>query len=82
MTSSKKLDATLKDIQLRLSVQYGSRLTHNEMAKLAGVGGRSFGEWIRGNTTPPGMVGLLRLLSLLDEGNLEQVLNNWRAEND
>ena len=76
--SEAKLQSTLLMLQLRLSVHAGHRLTHAELAEMAGVGGRSFGEWIRGTTAPPGALALLRLLSALPVEELSSVLEAWK----
>lgn len=71
------LQVTLRNIQLRLSVRMGKRLTQTDLAEIAGVGSRSFGEWMRGTTSPAGMLALLKLLSLLPPDDLSAVLSEW-----
>lgn len=72
------LHNTLNAIQLRLSVHEGKRLTQSRLAELAGVGKRSLGEWMRGATAPPGTIVLLRLLSMLSDEELVEVISEWR----
>lgn len=71
--------ATLKQIQLRLSVLAGRQLTHSELADIAGVSVRSIGEWMRGSTTPPSIPALLRLLSSLSQEDISSVLVPWET---
>jgi len=73
-----KLRAALKQIHLRVQVQVGRTLTHDELAELAGVGKRSIGDWMRGVSAPPGMSAILELLSQLDEDDVIAVLREWR----
>lgn len=80
MADEPKLQETLKVLQLKLSAHVGRRLTHADLACIADVGGRSFGEWMRGATTPPGMLALLRLLSALPPGELESILSGWQPQ--
>lgn len=74
------LQNTLMKLKLHLSVHAGKQLTYDELASIAGVGSRSFGEWMRGTTVPPGMLALLRLMSLLPQDELSSILSNWKQE--
>jgi DNA-binding transcriptional regulator YiaG len=77
--SSNKLSRALKQIQLRVQVQVGHSLTHDELARLAGVSKRSLGDWMRGINAPSGMSAIFELLSLLDERDVMSVLRDWQA---
>lgn len=80
MADEPKLQETLKILQLKLSAHAGRRLTHTDLACIAEVGNRSFGEWMRGATAPPGMLALLRLLSVLPPEELASILIAWQPQ--
>jgi DNA-binding transcriptional regulator YiaG len=77
MTSVQK---TLTQIQLRLEIGKGHRLTHKELAKLARTSERTIAEWMRGATSPMAMTALLHLLSQLSPSDAGEVLARWRQE--
>ncbi len=77
--STPDISATLKQIQLRLSVVAGQRLTHSDLADIAGVGVRSIGEWMRGTAAPSGIPAILRLLSSLSQEDVSAVLLPWES---
>jgi DNA-binding transcriptional regulator YiaG len=79
--SEEKLKDALKQIQLRAQLRYGRTLTYGDLAALAGVGERSFGDWMRGAYAPSGMTAILELLSRLDERDVSAVLERWRSAN-
>lgn len=70
----------LIQIQLRLQVALGRRLTYRELAELAGTSERTMAEWMRGATAPMAMNGLLNLMSQLSEDDAKDVLMQWRQE--
>lgn len=70
---------SLKQIQLRAQVALGRSLTHSDMAEIAGVGARSFGDWMRGVTAPTCMAAVFQLLSQLPEDEAIAVLDYWRT---
>lgn len=72
-----RLKVALKLIQLRVQVRLNQTLTNGELAELAGVGDRSFGDWMRGTYAPAGASAILQLLSLLTESDVHDVLNYW-----
>lgn len=74
------VQTTLTQIQLRLQVVLGRRLTYREMAELAGTSERTMSEWMRGATAPMAMNGLLNLMSQLNENDAKDVLTQWRSE--
>lgn len=76
-----RLQKTLKQIQLRAQLRYGRNLTHEEMAALAGVGARSFGDWMRGVSAPNGMIAVFELLSKLSGADVQEILQDWKKEN-
>lgn len=78
MQSDEKLKDALKQIQLRAQVRLGRTLTHGNLAELAGVSTRSFGDWMRGIYAPPGMSAILELLSQLEESDVSAILASWR----
>jgi transcriptional regulator with XRE-family HTH domain len=71
---------TLNQIQLRLQVGQGRRLTHKDLAKLAHTSERTIAEWMRGATSPMAMTALLHLLSQLSPSDAGEVLARWRRE--
>ncbi|AON52321.1 hypothetical protein [Herbaspirillum seropedicae] len=75
-----KLQKILKQIQLRAQVRYGKDLTQDEMASLAGVTARSFGDWMRGVTAPGGMTAVFELLSKLSEADVQEILQEWKKD--
>jgi hypothetical protein len=75
-----RLQPTLQSIQLRLSVMIGRRLTHGDLALIAGVKLRSVGQWMRGSTSPASGEALLRLLSALPVDQLQLVLEPWKTD--
>ncbi len=74
-----KLQDTLKQIQLRAQVAHGRELTHEDLAGLAGVSPRSFGDWMRGVTAPIGMNAVFALLASLSDDDKIAVLNYWKS---
>lgn len=70
---------TLNELQRRLQVAHGRRLTHKGMASLAQTSPRSIAEWMRGATSPQAMAALLNLLSELPPNEAAAVLAYWRA---
>jgi hypothetical protein len=68
---------TLSHLQLRLQVVFRRRLTHSDLAMLAGTSRRSMDEWMRG-ATPASMTALLRLLGRLPPNDVDAVLAPWR----
>lgn len=76
--SDEKLRDALKQIQLRTQVRLGRTLTHENLAELAGVSTRRFGDWMRGICAPTGMSAVLELLSQLDESDVAKILSYWR----
>ncbi len=71
---------TLTQIQLRLQLGQGRRLTHKDLAKLAHTSERTIAEWMRGATSPMAMTALLHLLSRLSPSDAGEVLARWRQE--
>jgi len=69
---------TLRQIQFRLQMAAERELTHSELAKLAGVGTRALGDWMRGVTSPPGMSAILELLAILPTVDAVAVLGYWQ----
>lgn len=68
----------LKEVQLHLSVHAGKKSTHSELSDLAGVGKRCLGCWITGRTTPVGITAAMRLLSMLDDEEVCQIVKKWQ----
>ena len=75
-----KLRNTLKHLQRRAQVTFDRKLTHKELAEMAGVKKRSLDEWMRGATSPPGMSAILELLSRLPTDDAVAVLNYWKSD--
>jgi hypothetical protein len=75
---AERLGHALNLIRLRAQVRLGKDLTNGELAELAGVGERSFGDWMRGTYAPAGVVAIFELLSFLSENEVTEVLNYWR----
>tara|TARA_B100001540_G_C15363251_1_gene442193 strand:+ start:279 stop:539 length:261 start_codon:yes stop_codon:yes gene_type:complete len=78
MKSVPELRDALKSIQLRLSVQAGRELRHSDLAELACVSPRSIGEWMRGTSSPGGMIAILRLLAMLPPDQVSVILDEWK----
>lgn len=66
---------------MRAQVTFDRKLTHKELAEMAGVTKRSLDEWMRGGTNPPGMSAILELLSRLPTDDAIAVLNYWKSNN-
>jgi DNA-binding transcriptional regulator YiaG len=79
LPSEDRLKRALKLIQLRVQVRLNRTLTNSELAELAGVGDRSFGDWMRGTYAPAGANAILQLLSLLKESDVSEVLSYWNS---
>lgn len=77
--SDEKLKNALKRIQLMTQARLGHDLTHDDLAKRAGVTKRSLGDWMRGVCAPPGMSAVFELLSQLNENDVSAVLDYWRS---
>lgn len=75
---NQSLRATLRAIQLRLSVLADHQLTQRDLARIAGVNLRSISEWMRGATSPASGMAILRLLSTLPDLDLRVVLDPWK----
>ncbi len=67
-------------MQLRLQVIHGRRITHKDLAKMAGASERAIAEWMRGATAPMAMSALMNLLARLAPKDAEEVLGRWRQE--
>ena len=67
-------------MQLRLQLVHGHRITHKDLAKMAGASERAVAEWMRGATAPMAMTALLNLLARLAPKDAEEVLRRWRQE--
>ena len=78
--SEPTLKEALKSIQLRLSVQAGRVLRHTDIAELACVSPRSVGEWMRGSSSPSGMMAILRLLAMLPPDHVRTILEEWKQK--
>jgi len=74
------IQETLIQVQLRLQVVHGRKLTHKDLAKLAHASERAVAEWMRGATSPLAMTALLHLLSQLAPKDAEEVLDRWRQK--
>lgn len=74
------IQETLTQVQFRLQVLHGRRLTHKELAKLARTSERTVAEWMRGATSPMAMTALLHLLSQLAPKDAGEVLDLWRQK--
>lgn len=77
---SNKLQNILNNIHFRTQVVRGATLTHDDLAEIAGVSGRSLGDWMRGVTAPMGMCAVFQLLSQLPERDVNEILNLWRSD--
>jgi transcriptional regulator with XRE-family HTH domain len=77
--SNEKLKNVLKRIQLLTQTRLDQELTHDDLAKRAGVTKRSLGDWMRGVCAPPGMCAIFELLSQLNESDVADVLEYWRS---
>lgn len=75
-----RVQNTLKHLQRRAQVTFDRKLTHKELAEMAGVKKRSLDEWMRGATSPPGMSAILELLSQLPADDVIAVLNYWKSD--
>lgn len=75
-----KLQNTLKHLQRRAQVSFDRKLTHKELAEMAGVKKRSLDEWMRGATSPLGMGAILELLSRLPTDDAIAVLDYWKSD--
>lgn len=78
--SSNQLQSTLKTLQAYLSAVAGRPLKQSELAAIADMNPRSFGEWMRGATSPAGVQALLRLLSEVPPQALSQLLEPWKKD--
>jgi hypothetical protein len=74
---SSRLQATLKTLQVQLSALVGRPLTQAELALIADMKPRSFGEWMRGDISPASAQALLRLLSEVPVQDLMPLLKPW-----
>jgi transcriptional regulator with XRE-family HTH domain len=72
------IQKALTQIQLRLQVSVGRRLTYRELAELAGTSERTMAEWMRGATSPMAMTALLSLMAHLNTNDATDVLSEWR----
>ena len=73
-----QLQTTLKTLQAYLSAAAGRPLRQTELAAIAEMNPRSFGEWMRGATSPAGVQALLRLLSEVPPQALSPLLDPWK----
>ena len=74
------LKNALQRISRRAQLQFDCKLTHDDLANIAGVNKRSFGDWMRGVTAPQGMCAIFELLSQLDDEHVREILDEWRKE--
>ena len=72
-----QLQTTLRKLQTHLSVIAGRPLNQGELALIANMNPRSFGEWMRGATSPASVKALLRLLSEVSAQDLLPLLEPW-----
>jgi len=77
--SSIRLQTTLKTLQAQLSAAAGRPLKQGELAHIADMNPRSFGEWMRGATSPASVQALLRLLSEVPAQELSPLLKPWNG---
>ncbi len=64
-------------LQAHLSVAARRPLKQGELAHIADMNPRSFGEWMRGATSPASVQALLRLLSEVPTQELSPLLKPW-----
>ena len=75
-----ELKPTLDEVQRRLSVAEGHRITYRDLASIGQVSLRAVTEWMRGASAPRACTALLRLLSRLPPDQVDEVLKPWRSE--
>ena len=80
--SETKLQFALRQVQLRAQLKLDRELTHGEMAEMAGVTARSFGDWMRGVSSPNGMSAVFELLSQLPESDVLIILKQWKERDN
>ena len=76
-----KIQETLNMVVFGLQRVKNQRLTHADMAKLAGVSKRTFSEWMRdGGAAPVAMEAMLSMLSMLPHEDVLKIVENWRQD--
>ncbi|MDD3476966.1 MAG: hypothetical protein PHI38_08865 [Sulfurimonas sp.] len=63
-----------------LATNTSQKMTYDEMGSIADFAGINFHKWANSTNTPKSVIGVLNLLSSLDNHQIIQLMNMWRDE--
>ncbi|AII15627.1 hypothetical protein CIG1485E_a0102 (plasmid) [Campylobacter iguaniorum] len=64
-----------------LATNTSQKMTYDEMGTISDFGGINFHKWANGTNTPKSVIGVLNLLSSLNNQQIIQLMDMWRDEN-
>ena len=69
----------LRELHHRIEAKESTRISQAAMAERLGISARTYLEYLRGKNSPVGMRAVLDLLAMLEDQEIAQVIQHWRA---